>query len=220
MPNICKNLALEEADIKFVDQGARGIFEGYGSVFNVLDSDGDIILPGAFKSTLANATRPVSMFFNHRARDLPIGRWTHIEEDSKGLYVRGELTPGHAQADAIKASMLHKTVGGLSVGFGFTRDDYSRTATGKAFKNISALREISVCTWPANEQASIFSMKSLDCIETIRDIEAWLRDSAGLSKSEAQAFITCAKSAIRRDSESRNTPDYTALAALIEKTPL
>ena len=41
----------------------------------------------------------------------------------------------------------------------------------------------------------------MDTIETIRDAENWLRDSAGLSKSEALAFIARIKSAVRSDSE-------------------
>jgi hypothetical protein len=33
-------------------------------------------------------------------------------------------------------------------------------------------KEISVCTFPANELAGVDSMKSIDGIETIRDVEA------------------------------------------------
>jgi len=218
MPSICKTLAFEQAEVKFTGSQDQGIFEGYASVFDVVDSDGDVILPGAFKSTLSGSTRQVAMFFNHKKWDIPIGRWTHLEEDSKGLYARGELTPGHTQADSIKAAMRHGTVGGLSVGFGYTANDFASTQTGKAFKNISALREISVCTFPANEQANVISMKSLDGLETVRDVEGWLRESVGLSKSEAQAFITCVKSAIRRDSEVQD--EVTALLERIKKSPL
>ncbi|SUC18434.1 head maturation protease [Proteus mirabilis] len=32
--------------------GTQGVFEGYASVFSHQDSDGDIILPGAFKHVL------------------------------------------------------------------------------------------------------------------------------------------------------------------------
>ena len=41
----------------------------------------------------------------------------------------------------------------------------------------------------------------METIESIRDAEHWLRDSAGLSKSEALAFIARIKSAVRSDSE-------------------
>ena len=54
MPSICKTLAFDQAAIKFSSGGAQGIFEGYASVFSVVDSDGDIIEPGAFDDVLGN----------------------------------------------------------------------------------------------------------------------------------------------------------------------
>ncbi|WMR33031.1 HK97 family phage prohead protease, partial [Metapseudomonas otitidis] len=86
-------------------------------------------------------------------------------------------------------------------------------STGRAFKNVSRLSEISICTQPANEQATVASLKSLEGLVTIRDVEHWLRDSAGLSKSEAQAVIACVKSAVR--SESEGGDDIAALIARI-----
>lgn len=46
MPEIVKTLSFDETEIKFTGDGKQGIFEGYASVFNNTDSDGDIILPG------------------------------------------------------------------------------------------------------------------------------------------------------------------------------
>jgi len=43
-------------------------------------------------------------------------------------------------------------------------------------------------------------MKSVDGIETIRDVENWLRDSVGLTKSQAVGLIARFKSAIRSES--------------------
>lgn len=199
MPEFKKTLAFEHAEIKFSGDGIKGEFEGYASVFNNTDSDGDIILPGAFKNALTNQTRKVAMFFNHKTWDIPIGKWDALQEDEKGLYVRGQLTPGYSVSADIKAAMQHGTVEGMSVGFSVTKDDYSVGTSGMIFKNISYLREISICTFPANEMAGVSSMKSIDTIKTIRDAEAFLRDSAGFSRSEAQAFIARVKSAGRSD---------------------
>ena len=141
------------------------------------------------------------MFFNHRRNEIPVGKWLHLEEDSKGLLARGELTPGNPQSEALKAAMQHGTVGGLSVGFLAAAGDFDRIQSGMAFKSMQRLREISICTEPSNEDAAISSLKSMETIESIRDAEHWLRDSAGLSKSEALAFIARIKSAVRSDSE-------------------
>lgn len=208
MPVITKTISFEQTEIKFQGDGSQGIFEGYASVFNNVDSDGDIMLPGAFKKTLVNQTRKVAMFFNHRTWEIPVGKWESISEDSKGLYVVGQLTPGHSGASDLKAAMQHETVEGMSVGFAATKNDYDLLGGGgRAFKNVSALREISVCTFPANEQAGVTAMKSVDGIESIRDVENWLRESVGLSKSEAQGFISRFKSAIRSESESNSEID-------------
>lgn len=200
MAEICKTLAFEHSEIKFAST-KQGVFEGYASVFDVVDSDGDIILPGAFKSALLDTSRPVAMFFNHRKFELPIGKWLALHEDSKGLYAKGELTPGNVQAEGIKAAIDHGTVGGLSVNFTAEKSNVQLTATGRIFKSIKALREISVVTMPANDQALIENMKSIDGLETVRDVEDWLRDSAGLSRANAQTLIAQVKSAIRRESE-------------------
>ncbi|WP_338505607.1 HK97 family phage prohead protease [Erwinia aphidicola] len=220
MPEINKTLSFDQTEIKFTGDGKQGIFEGYASVFNNTDSDGDIILPGAFKNALANQTRKVAMFFNHRTWDLPVGKWDALEEDSKGLLVRGQLTPGHSGAADLKAAMQHGTVEGMSVGFSVSKDDYSMGTSGRIFKNVAALNEISVCTFPANELAGVSAMKSAEGIETIRDIEGWLRDSVGLSKSQAVGMIARFKSAIRSESEGdRNEDQISALLESIKSFP-
>ncbi|WP_434701539.1 HK97 family phage prohead protease [Pseudomonas sp. D1-36] len=201
MSNIQKTLAFDQVEIKFDSSGKTGTFEGYASVFGVVDSDGDIIMPGAFKKALSSQSRQVGMFFNHRTWELPVGKWLSLEEDSKGLLTRGELTPGLSMSTDLRAAMEHKTVEGMSVGFTVLKDGFDLIGTGRAFKSVQDLREISICTFPANEQATVESMKSLESITTIRDLEHWLRDSAGLSKSQALGFIARIKSAVRSDSE-------------------
>ncbi len=128
------------------------------------------------------------------------------------LHVRGELTPGNPQSEALKAAMIHGTVGGMSVGFSASKQDVTSIATGYSFRNVARLTEISVCTFPANESATVSTLKSMDTIESIRDAENWLRESAGLSKSEAQAFIARIKSAVRSESEGGDD-----IAALLER---
>lgn len=221
MPEINKTLSFDQTEIKFTGDGKQGIFEGYASVFNNTDSDGDIILPGAFKNALANQSRKVAMFFNHKTWEIPVGKWEVLEEDSKGLLVRGQLTPGHSGASDLKAAMQHGTVEGMSVGFSVSKDDYTIIPSGRIFKSIAALREISVCTFPANELACVSAMKSAEGIESIRDIENWLRDSVGFSKSQAVGMVARFKSAIRSESEGgENEEEITALLESIKSFPV
>jgi HK97 family phage prohead protease len=108
-----KQLALQQTEIKFVGNAYQ--FSGYASMFGGVDSYGDTIESGAYKNTLENRERPVRMRWNHYG-DV-IGKWTSIREDEKGLYVEGELTPGHSKAADVFASMKHGAVDGLSIGY-------------------------------------------------------------------------------------------------------
>lgn len=62
MPDIIKTLSFDETEIKFAGDGKQGIFEGYASVFGNTDSDGDIILPGAYKTRLKNRRAKLRCF--------------------------------------------------------------------------------------------------------------------------------------------------------------
>lgn len=70
-----------------------GEFEGYGSVFGVKDSHGDIVIPGAFTKSLTNWSqkgRLPAMLWQHNMRE-PIGVYKEMREDDRGLFVKGRL---------------------------------------------------------------------------------------------------------------------------------
>lgn len=89
--------------------------QGYASVFGVADLEGDVVHAGAFRRSLAQRTTPLPMLLSHDAR-LKAGVWRSVIEDSRGLFVRGEIAPD-APAAAIAARMLARGVDGLSIGF-------------------------------------------------------------------------------------------------------
>lgn len=186
-------------------------FFGYASVFNGRDSYGDSILPGAFTETLAKYETP-KMFFNHNQSEVPIGKWTLVKEDDKGLYVEGEFTEGNAHADEVKAALKHGTINGLSIGFWLSPLDckFDPDTDTRYIHKIKRLQEVSLVTWPADGNARItgVKMEDIDAIDTPRDIEKVLRDS-GLSRKQAQAFCARAKDVFTtlRDSEDEITPD-------------
>lgn len=187
---------LAQCEIKM--SGERG-FEGYASVWGSVDSYGDTVAQGAFKKTLDERGMP-KMYFGHRSDMLPIGKWTKAVEDEKGLFVRGELTPGRAFADEVYASLKHGTVGGLSIGF-FDRGSEDLEGGGRLLKQVE-LVEVSVVNEPAEKLARITSVKSaIAAFETLRDCEVFLRD-AGLSRSEAKAFVSRFSGLARREAES------------------
>ena len=109
---------LADCQLKF-DNGKEGVFEGYASVWGRVDSYGDTVVKGAFEKTIAqhkDMQRMPLMLFGHSPGRV-IGKWQVMTEDDYGLRVVGELTPGHTDAENIKASMFHGAISGLSIGF-------------------------------------------------------------------------------------------------------
>ncbi len=85
------SLALEEIEID-------GSFSGYASVFGLADLGNDVIEKGAFaKSLTSRKSSGVRMLWQHDAAE-PIGVWTDVREDARGLYVEGRLAKGVARA--------------------------------------------------------------------------------------------------------------------------
>lgn len=196
-----KNIQLQDIDLRF--EGSSRKFSGYASVFNGNDSYNDTILPGAFKKTLAANGAP-KMFFGHEW-GLPIGKWTSVYEDEKGLRVEGELTEGNPQSDAVLAALRHGTVDGLSIGFSMRGGEADeKEEGGRTIKSIGRLFEISVVCFPADASARVASVRSEDLseIDSIRDLENFLRDAGGFSKAAATALVAKARKLFRDQRES------------------
>ena len=96
------------------------------------------------------------IFLNHNTMDLPIGRYTAMKENAQGLYVEGKLTLSIQKARDVYEAMRAGTIDGLSVGILLSKQDYDWNEDGgRNIKSVSGLREISVCTFPADDRARI-----------------------------------------------------------------
>jgi hypothetical protein len=205
-----KNLTLSLSDVCIKASGEGYSFEGYASKFNGVDTYGDTILPGAYKNVVKEARvsgRMPKMFFNHKSYDLPIGKWRKVEEDDDGLLVVGNLTKGMSIVEDIKLAMAEQTLDGLSVGIGLKSDDYEwvddpKSSISRIIKNVSSLREISLVSFPADDggRVDMSSIKAeLDSVQSLSDLEMFLREAGGFSKSAATAVVSRAKSIFRGD---------------------
>ena len=193
--------AVETVDFKFYE-GKQGLFSGYASVFGGVDSYGDTIMQGAYANTIVNRERPIQLRFNHEPG--VIGKWTRIEEDDKGLYVEGELTPGHSKAIDVYASLKHGAISGLSIGY--RPVDYVPNHNGGMDLKEISLIEISVVESPADLNAQIGNIKSaLDEIKSLKEIEALLRDAGGFSRADATALVSRIKALTHGDRESEKS---------------
>lgn len=170
--------------------GEDGEIEGYGSVFDVVDSYGDIIAKGAFEKTISehkvNGSMP-AMLWQHDASQ-PIGVWTEMTEDSKGLKVKGRLAMNTVKGREAYELMKMGAITGLSIGFMSKQWAYDREADIRTLTEVD-LWEVSPVTFPANDKSRVTSVKSVDEIMLPKDAENVLRD-AGFSKSDATAFVS------------------------------
>lgn len=196
-------------EIKLDDDGA-GRFSGYGAIFGNPDSRGDVIRRGAFANTLkewkARGKWPPMLLqhggglFGGTADDMvPIGKWTSMEENRRGLKVEGDLFAldtdrGKYIYEGLKSEVLD----GLSIGYvtvaaeyGTDPDEPPRTLTE------IDLWEVSIVTFPANSRARIAQVKALS-VDELRDLETTLRER-GLSLKDRKTAVSLFKSFLQRD---------------------
>ncbi|CAN5261989.1 HK97 family phage prohead protease [soil metagenome] len=180
-------------DVK-ADDAARTI-EGWASTFGNVDSDDDVIVQGAFTKSL-NAQMP-KMLWQHNQTQ-PIGVWHTAQETDQGLFMKGEILPTTLGNDVYTLAKAG-AIDSMSIGYG-TKDFSMDRSTGvRTLKQVD-LWEVSLVTFPANDQALITGVKSKP--ENERDLEKCLRD-AGFSRTEAKAIVSGGYKAIApRDAEA------------------
>lgn len=216
-----KTLSLSAVNLKM--DGETGKFTGYASVFGGVDSYGDTIVKGAFESTLRKNGKP-KMFYNHQW-DMPVGKWLVAKEDDHGLYVEGELTPALRLADDVRAAMKHGTIDGLSIGGYLERGDFDETENGRVIRKWGNLIEVSPVVFPADRaaRADATDMKGgnvlqiIEHIETVRDLESFLRDAGGLTKGAAVALTARAKAILVQGEPDHGDAEAKALADLVQR---
>jgi HK97 family phage prohead protease len=191
-----KRLPLSALELKFTE-GMK--FSGYASAFGLVDSYGDTVQKGAYAETIQNRERPIRMLYNHGGN--VIGKWTKFEEDEKGLYVEGELTPGHSKAADVYASMKHGAVDGMSIGYRVKV--YEQLPNERRLLKQIELVEISIVEEPADLGAKIGEVKSaIEQAKTLKEIETLLRDAGGFSRNDATALVSRIKSLYQSDSDA------------------
>jgi len=128
--------------------------EGYASIFNTPDLNGDVVSPGAFTKALREkGAREIRMLYQHAA-ETPIGRWTRFREDARGLYAEGELILSSNAAREVYALLKGRAIDGLSIGFQTVRAaKHERSA--KRFIHEADLWEVSIVTFPMAPGARI-----------------------------------------------------------------
>lgn len=199
-----KAMALVDADFSPTVEGA---FSGYAAATGNVDLGNDIILKGAFEDFLKKAKpERVRVLWQHR-QDMPIGKSIFMREDDNGLAVEGELLLDIDKAKEARTLIKNNAIDGLSIGY--TVDDYTYDNQTRIIKKLT-VHEYSFVTFAMNPSAIVNDMKSCK-LDSIRDIEHYLRDVCMLSRSDAKTLISRIKT-VRDESD-----DFSEIAASLMK---
>lgn len=164
-----------KAEISDIDEASRTV-KGYFSIFGNVDSDGDIIMPGAFAKTISergrNGTNRIKHLWQHNPT-MPLGVPT-LSEDEKGLAFETTISDTSYGMDAIK---LYRdgVIDEHSIGFEVIKGDYSETRKAYMMTEVK-LWEGSTVTWGANE----FARGGMKSASTNAD---WLKERYDILKS-------------------------------------
>lgn len=180
--------------VEFKTVGENGAIEGYASVFGEVDLARDIVMPGAFTASLkARGASKVKMFFMHNQSD-PVGVWTDIAEDSKGLHAKGRVLIETARGKDVHEQVKAGALDGLSIGYRTIKSRHDVSKKARLLDQLD-LWEISLATIPLLDSARVTSVKNFDS----RELEGALRD-AGLSRSAAVTAVGIFRKSLQSDS--------------------
>jgi hypothetical protein len=146
-----KNLALTE-----VKAGANGEFMGKASVYGVVDSYGDIVMPGAFTKSIQKKGNRIKVLAQHDAADV-IGMAT-LSDSPDSLLASGKLVLELQSAKDMYTRLQNDLIDGISIGYVTDKASYDKNGL-RQIEEID-LWEISLVTFPANDYARVTDVKA------------------------------------------------------------
>ena len=169
------NLEVKDVDTK------QGVVSGYFSAFGNVDSDGDIMMPGAFKRSIQDwgpeGKGRIKHLLNHDPSK-PLGKIQVLKEDEYGLYYESKVGKHNLGQDYIK--MIESgLIAEHSIGFKTLREQKSGDAN--QIHEVMLFEGSSLTAWGANEATPLLGMKNMNNIEQIQDqiksFEKFIRNS-------------------------------------------
>ena len=164
--------------IKDVD-GKKGIVTGYFSDFNSIDSDGDIIKPGAFQKSISQngpqSGKPrIKHLLNHDSSK-PLGVLEVLKEDTKGLYYESRLGTHSLGVDFIKmvdsGLITEHSIGFQTVKYNQLKP-WNEWKPGEAARELTELKLYegsSLTAWGANMNTPLTGLKTEQKVKKIND---------------------------------------------------
>ncbi|UOE45480.1 HK97 family phage prohead protease [Agromyces larvae] len=157
-----------ELELKTIGEAGDGRFTAYASVFDVVDSYGDMVVKGAFTDSLArfgSKGAGIPLYWRHRMDDpfMLIGQTLEAKEDGHGLWVDCELLDTN-NAKQVHALLKARLVRQMSFSYGIVEAAWvdRKPEDGGSYYELRKLdlHEVSVAPVGANQETEILAVKS------------------------------------------------------------
>lgn len=150
-------------EVKDIDAKGRTV-QFYGSAFGNEDSDGDIIMPGAYTKTIlengpASRQPRIKHLLQHNRREI-IGKFTELVEDAKGLLCTSVIADTQQGNDAL--ALYELDLYEHSVGFETIKWEGDNSDPDNYVRRLTELKlwEVSSVTWGANADTPLVGIKN------------------------------------------------------------
>lgn len=191
------NKTLDLGVLEFKALGGDRTFSCYGNVKDNIDHALDRVVDGAYRDSIAAHKAAGTMpkfFWMHNSWDTPVGVWTGMEEDSKGLYLEGKF------ANTPKGNELYelykdKALDSFSIGYRVNDEKWNAQLGCNDLIKVD-IREISAVTFACNEESRLVEIKSK------------LGDGKVLTKAELRLLLESVPAGLSKRQIERITADY------------
>ena len=156
--------------LKLKADAPQGTFTAYANTFNKKDQAGDITQKGAFLDSIAAheaaGTMP-KLLGQHEHNKNPIGVITKMYEDEKGLVIEGQFAMKTKSGAEAYELVKMEAIDSFSIGYNTVEEQ--ATKDGNLLIKLD-VQEVSLVTFPCNEESKIVSVKSEDEEKSLDDM--------------------------------------------------
>jgi HK97 family phage prohead protease len=156
-------------EAKALDEAGEGRFTGYASVFDNVDSYGDMVIAGAFADSLktfGSKGDGIPLLWRHRTDDpfMNLGATLEAKEDARGLWVDCQIDLETAAGKQTHKLLKQGRVGQMSFAYDIVEAGWieRKPEDGGSYYELRKLdiREVSVVQFGANSETEILAVKT------------------------------------------------------------
>ena len=183
-----RQLLFKSAETQVIDlDETKGIVKGRASVFGNVDSDGDVMVKGAYAKSIKENLHRIKYLYQHDFYK-PIGKFSELVETMASLDFVSELAVKASLArdvmEMIKAGVITEN----SVGFIPIKEEFNKEK-GVNYIKEAKLYEISAVTLAANPLATIESFKG-DDVSKAEMVNKYLEERFGALEKLVKSNIS------------------------------